>query len=356
LYETDSKLKVGLPQECKETCVCAVSKMQQVCSELVSGNITMKELRKIKDNLEPVHRLCAAATSQRRRTERTAVNTALRLRLEEFETFDKHRVRLCHLCNELHIGIQGLDEVKQELKIDFSTIMIRTVCAREQSGKIQVHYFQLAEPLNVFAELFYIMTHTYASDVFRNVWNSEAAKVTRNSNLTIQDVYPSIWQPAFFHCQTLLDQLHEHSMTLADVDRHFKQYQGLELESQLMSLFQGINACLCQKHSGAWIKSTARRIHDYWDLHSYQVAANTFLQLRSALHLTGDFRNVERLSTEVAISMKDQTLQTVNENLIKTGQFLEDVTRNPGKLQCLQIFARCHEVIEWILEVTKKCE
>ena len=51
--------------------------------------------------------------------------------------------------------------------------------------------------------------------------------------------------------------------------------------------------------------------------------------------------------------MKDQTLQAVNENLIKTGQFLEDVTLNPGKLQCLQTFARCHEVIEWIQEVTK---
>ena len=194
----------------------------------------------------------------------------------------------------------GLDGVKQELEIDFSTTMIRTVCTREQSGKIQIRYFQSAEPLNTFAEMFYIMTHTYTSDVFRNVWNSVAAKVTRNSTITIADVYPNIWQLAFFHCQTLLDQLHDQSMTLVDVDRYFKQYQGLELESQLMNMFQGINACLRQKHSGAWIKSTARRIHDYWDLHSYQVAANTFLQLRSALHLTGDFRNVERLSTEVS--------------------------------------------------------
>ena len=106
--ETGSKLKVGLPQECRETCVCAVSKMQQVCSELVSGEITMKELQKIKDNLEPMHRLCAAATYQRRRSEKAAVSSALCQRLEEFEMFEKHRVRLCHLCNELHIGIQGM--------------------------------------------------------------------------------------------------------------------------------------------------------------------------------------------------------------------------------------------------------
>ena len=51
--------------------------------------------------------------------------------------------------------------------------------------------------------------------------------------------------------------------------------------------------------------------------------------------------------------MKNQTLQSVNERLIETGQFLEDITLNPEKLQCLQTFARCREVIKWIREVTK---
>ena len=51
--------------------------------------------------------------------------------------------------------------------------------------------------------------------------------------------------------------------------------------------------------------------------------------------------------------MKDQTLATVSDDLIKTGEFLVDVTSNLGKLQCLQTFGKCQGVISWIQEVTE---
>ena len=51
--------------------------------------------------------------------------------------------------------------------------------------------------------------------------------------------------------------------------------------------------------------------------------------------------------------MKEQTLEAVNEVLIETSQFLEHITSNSGKLQCLQTFAKCQEVIQWIREETE---
>ena len=36
--------------------------------------------------------------------------------------------------------------------------------------------------------------------------------------------------------------------------------------------------------------------------------------------------------------MKDQTLASVDENLIKTGKFLEDISTNRKKLDCLACF------------------
>ena len=51
--------------------------------------------------------------------------------------------------------------------------------------------------------------------------------------------------------------------------------------------------------------------------------------------------------------MKDQTLASVDENLIKTGKFLEDISSNPRKLECLDCFAQCQEVIKWLRDVTK---
>ena len=51
--------------------------------------------------------------------------------------------------------------------------------------------------------------------------------------------------------------------------------------------------------------------------------------------------------------MKDQTLASVDENLIKTGKFLEDISSNRKKLDCLACFAQCQEVIVWLRDVTK---
>ena len=50
--------------------------------------------------------------------------------------------------------------------------------------------------------------------------------------------------------------------------------------------------------------------------------------------------------------MKDQTLAAVDEKLVKTGKFLESVSSDPKKLQCLNYFTQCQEVIRWLRDVT----
>jgi len=51
-------------------------------------------------------------------------------------------------------------------------------------------------------------------------------------------------------------------------------------------------------------------------------------------------------------SMKDQMLATVDEKLVKTGKFLEDISSDPRKVQCLNHFVQCQEVIQWLREAT----
>ena len=106
--EMETKLKEGLPQECREICVCAVGKMQQVCDQILRSEITMEELQKITKDLEQMQRLCAAATFQCKRKKKEEVKIALHQRLEEFEMFERRREHLHHLCSQLHIGVQGI--------------------------------------------------------------------------------------------------------------------------------------------------------------------------------------------------------------------------------------------------------
>jgi len=50
--------------------------------------------------------------------------------------------------------------------------------------------------------------------------------------------------------------------------------------------------------------------------------------------------------------MKDQTLAAVDENLVKTGKFLENISSDPRKLQCLNYFAQCQELTKWLRDVS----
>ena len=120
--------------------------------------------------------------------------------------------------------------------------------------------------------------------------------------MTISDVGPQVWMPAFRKCQQLLDELKDGSITLSDVDKHFKGMEGMEakLETDLKCLFCGINECLKASKDYTWIHKAVARIRDYWRLCDYRKAADSFLELKNALNLTkGDFTDVERISKEV---------------------------------------------------------
>ena len=194
----------------------------------------------------------------------------------------------------------GLPELQRELKEDLGHTKINAVCTRAENGELQLLCFKSAGTLNDFAENFFTMTQTYAGGIFQKAWMTALDNAVKPGTLKIADIHTSVWQPAFLQCQSMLEQLHNQSMKLVDVDKFFKHYRGPQLESQLMSLFKGINVCRKQHESSeTFIKAAAQRMNNYWDHCKYQEAANMFLELRSVLNLRGDFENVERLSTEV---------------------------------------------------------
>ena len=51
--------------------------------------------------------------------------------------------------------------------------------------------------------------------------------------------------------------------------------------------------------------------------------------------------------------MRDKTLASIDQNLIDTGEFLKEFVADRKKLECLQTFARCLPVVQWIRKETK---
>ena len=146
------------------------------------------------------------------------------------------------------------------------------------------------------------MTQKYPSDLFVAGWKAAMNAAVRSSTgatVTLADLHPKVWEPAFRNCQSLLQELHGHSMNLSRIDVCFKRHER-DLEMQLTNLFSGVNACLGEPKNGTWIRGVVLRIDDYWHLCNYRKAASAFLDLKKALNLQkGDFSDVEKLATEV---------------------------------------------------------
>ena len=178
---------------------------------------------------------------------------------------------------------------------------IGTLCVRENQ-KIKIICFKSAGCLSDFAGRFYLMSEEYSSNLFTVRWKEAMKVVFRNSagaSPTLADIHSKVWVTAFDSCQSLLDELHDRSMKLAHIDKHFMDHKS-DLENQLERLFKGVNACHGEKRSATWIRDVVHHIRDYWLFRNYQKAASIFLDLKEALNLQNeDFRVVKKLATEV---------------------------------------------------------
>ena len=182
--------------------------------------------------------------------------------------------------------------------------------------------FTIAAPLISFAEMFYTMTKTLNSDILCSLWSLNMNKARESHpDLSVSNVESKIWSPTITQCQKLLNDLQGLSMTLSDVDRHFKNYQMNDIERELSQLLIGIQKCLPQYSldTDDWIHDIICRIEDYRKLCNYRDAANYFLKIKMSLELQGDFRDVDRISQKVT---KHFRMNWINILSLNTYRFL----------------------------------
>ena len=149
------------------------------------------------------------------------------------------------------------------------------------------------------------MMHIHANELFHQIWQEQMYVAAESpSGLQIADIATRIWQPAFAHCQNLLDQLHGRTIKFSVIDSLFQQYTRTpqHLKEQLRHLFIGVSVCLNLGHQNdTWITRVVNTMQQYWSLCQYSTAAIFFLELKKNLKLTGNFQLVERLATRVMI-------------------------------------------------------
>ena len=238
---------------------------------------------------------------------------------------------------------------------DYMSKPISSLCSISVDGtsfSITHPCFKSAIPLEPMLNNYYFLSEKYPSAIFFTIWSSKLRKT--KSTVRIFDFVTAIWEPVFKECCQLLDSIHSRDIKLKDVDHYFCHLGRNDLFDHLSNFYKAIELCHNKKlGSNPWIGVAVQQMKLYWSLCNQAKAARTVLDLKESLELTGDFSIVESVAKMVTDAMKETaSLKDMNEEIGETKSFLEQFCTQE-RLECLQTFSKCLNLVRWIREETK---
>ena len=253
------------------------------------------------------------------------------------------------------LSSSGLTQLGDEICEDYLCKPVNSLCSIDASNVVQFFCFQAAKPLEPILVHYHLLLSVHQSVLFRQLWTSRLKEVVRlKATLTFSDVVTDIWNPVFIKCCELLESVHERSIKLKDIDKYFYQHKGNHLNIILEDLFKAIEACYHRTGSDyRWIRPAVHHMDQYWSLCEQAEAAHTVLHLKDSLKLRGNFEVIENVASKVTSSMKEATLESIDQKFVVAKSFLEKFTQDKSKHDCLKCFAACNNVVEWLRKQTK---
>lgn len=183
--------------------------------------------------------------------------------------------------------------------------------------KFVVCCFPEAPPMELIMEQFWIMTHICKNCIFIDFWkkNFTVDTVTsQSSDIVLKDAVNKVWSNVFDQCVDLLRRLKNYSLSLMTVDQLFKGKSSPVITENITQLCRGVE--LCQSGSETddckWIHGVVERMNQFWQLCQFDDAARVFLDVRDALNLTGDFKLVDKVASQVRHSYADIYITYMN--------------------------------------------
>uniref|UniRef100_A0A1X7TEA2 Uncharacterized protein n=1 Tax=Amphimedon queenslandica TaxID=400682 RepID=A0A1X7TEA2_AMPQE len=146
---------------------CAISNLDAVCANIHNGNITVTDLRAIKDKQTQMNKLCEASTN----SQPAVLQESIAKRLKEFKHFEDYKGKLLHFLSQIGRKLIGQPELIAALQKDFQKERINTLCVTATSdGSCNVVCFPDSRPLDTYLDDFYIISFKYHNDLFNKYW------------------------------------------------------------------------------------------------------------------------------------------------------------------------------------------
>lgn len=145
-------------------------------------------------------------------------------------------------------------------------------------------------------EVFHLTHHEeISSSIFLKVFAKQKKNYLskhEDATITLENAVKELWQPM---CTEFKDDLQKLSDGLKlSLDKVAYLFEGIShskvLEEELTKWCDAV-----KETNRRWIRSAAQKIQDYQELRRYFYTAQTLMQLKETLGLTGDFSAVEAL-------------------------------------------------------------
>ena len=108
--ECQPKLKQGLSENCIRACSFAKTTVSALCERAHSGQVSVNELKVIRTNLNQILELFQASSrieKEQKLIALTALESVVKDRREEHDTFLHYQTMLKHLCRHIALKVSG---------------------------------------------------------------------------------------------------------------------------------------------------------------------------------------------------------------------------------------------------------
>ena len=185
--------------------------------------------------------------------------------------------------------------IKQELKNDYTKTPVNLLW-QYVGDEVTYKFCHIDIPQEVIEEVFRLTNHEgISSKVFAKVflkWKGEYLSKHKNCTSTFKVAVEELWIPMFEEFKKDLGLLHDGlQLPLKKVKYLFNDI------SDKTTLNKELNkwCCAVNEPDKNWIRDAAQKILDYQELCRYSYSAQTLMQLKKTLRLTGDFNAIEAL-------------------------------------------------------------
>ena len=234
---------------------------------------------------------------------------------------------------------------------DHSSKPVNSLCCIQDK---QVKYTGLpsAHPLDPFLSNFYFLSDKFKNCIFVNIWSSKLDSLA-NSKLSIQELVSKVWDPVYAECCELKESMYTGEIQLKRVESYFRHVHEGDTYNHFEQFCQAIQACEgSQPAPSGWIKSAIDKFELYKSLSKQAEAAKSVMKLKESFQLAEGFNFIEGISKKDATSAGNAHLKDMDEKMNQTKTFLAHFT--PERLECLQVFLTCLDLVQWIRELGEK--